>query len=254
MKKPSRIICLTAETAELLFDLGVGKRVVGVSSFAKYPLGARLLPNVGAYTTIEYDRVDALEPDLVLAFSDLQADAAAELSRRGHNVLLTNQRTLEDIFDTTMLIGRVVGEEPAAASLVEGWKREIAAGESASEPRPRVYFEEWNDPLICGIGWVSELIVAAGGIDVFAELAKRPAASERVITPDQVLAEKPEVILGSWCGKPFRPDEVIDREGWSEIPAVANRRVFSVAPEDCLQPGVGLFKRGLGLFRNLLKA
>lgn len=253
MKSPARIVCLTAESTELLFALGAGPRVVGVSSFAEHPPVARDIAKVSAYTTVRYDRIDELRPNLVLAFSDLQAEAAAELARRGHNVLLTNQRTLADIFETTLLLGRLVDEQENAQRLIAKWKADLqAAGSLASENPPRVYFEEWNDPPICGIGWISELITAAGGIDIFANLAAQPSANERIVHFDMIQTAKPDVILGSWCGKPFQPQEVMSRTGWGDIPAVANRRVHAIDPADCLQPGIGLFERGLPIFFKLL--
>lgn len=250
LNRRPRVVCLTAESTELMFALGAGDQVVGVSSFAEHPPEVKKLPSVADYTTFNYDAIDQIQPDLVIGFSDLQADGAAELIRRGHNVLVTNQRSLQDVFNATRLIGRAIGESEQAERLTAYWTKTLRPPARLGEFRPpRVYFEEWRDPLICGIGWVSELIAAAGGEDVFAEQAQSPAAKDRIITSEMVVEAAPDYIFGSWCGKRFRPDLVKQRPEWRGVPAVMQNRVFAIEAADCLQPGPGLFSRGLPQLR-----
>jgi len=240
---PQRIVCLTAETAEIAFTLGAGERVVGVPGTARRPDAAREKARVGGFTTFRTDKILALEPDLVLAFSDLQADVVGELIAAGVTVLCTNQRSFDDVLRAILLIGGALGREAAARALVGDMRDEVKQVReySANWPdRPRVYFEEWMDPLIAGIGWVSELIELAGGEDVFAELRAAKGARERVVSPAEVVRRDPQIILASWCGKPVDCAAIAARPGWSAIAAVRAGQVHELAGEDVLTPGPSL--------------
>ena len=240
---PRRIVCLTAETTEIAFMVGAGDRVVGVPGTARRPEAARDRARVGGFTTFRTDRILALEPDLVLGFSDLQADVVAELIGAGVAVLCTNQRRLDEVLAAILLIGGALGCEAAARDVVADMRDEIKQMHeytSVWPDRPRVYFEEWMDPLIAGIGWVSDLIEVAGGRDVFADLRDRRAARERVVTAADVAARDPEIILASWCGKPVDGAAITARPGWDKIAAVASGEVHEIAGEDVLSPGPSL--------------
>lgn len=252
---PRRIACLTTETVDLLYRLGADDRIVGVSGFTQFPPEARKKPFISTFTTVDYDAIEALRPDLILGFSDLQADAARELVRRGHNLLVTNQRTLAETFDAMRLIGRMIDKQCEADRLVADLEAELDAArrQSASGPRPRVYFEEWGDPLITGLGWVSELIDAAGGDDIFSELACGSKAAERIVEPAEVARRLPEVIIASWCGKPVRLEAIRARLGWRELPAVRDGQVHEVKSCFCLQPGPVLIAEGLPRFRQIVE-
>jgi iron complex transport system substrate-binding protein len=240
---PQRIVCLTAETAEIAFLLGAGERVVGVPGTARRPEAARDKAKVGGFTTFRADKILALEPDLVLAFSDLQRDIVSELIRAGITVLCTNQRSVDEILKAILLIGGALGAEAQARALIQDMRDEIKQVREYSSvwpDRPRVYFEEWMDPLIAGIRWVSELIEMAGGRDIFTELREHPNASGRVVTPDEVTRRNPHIILASWCGKPVDPAAIAGRPGWQEVDAVKAGRIHEVAGEDILSPGPSL--------------
>jgi len=250
---PSRIVCLSAEAVEILYGIGCGERIVGVTGYATHPPQAGTLPRVSGFSEINHEKVDALRPDLVITFSDVQAKCASELIRRGHTILATNQRSLEDVFQTILLIGRVVGREPEAQKLADEMRAGIF-GKSTSEPpaeRPAVYFEEWDDPMISGIGWVGELIEAAGGRDIFADRRENPRANDRAVTSGEIIHRQPEIIIASWCGKKARLDAIRRREGWGSIPAVRNSHLYEIASTDILQPGPGLL-RGLDRLRKII--
>ena len=252
---PRRIVCLTAETVDLLYRLGAGDLVVGVSGYTAFPPEARRKPFVSAFTTVRYDVIESLEPDLVLAFSDLQADAARELGRRGYPVLLTNQRTLDEVFETLVLIGRMVGKGGEANSLVATLERQLDAARKASagRPRPRVYFEEWDDPLITGIPWVSDLIEAAGGEEVFPEFRDCSTASQRVVPAEAVTERAPDIIIASWCGRRANLAAIRSRPGWSAIPAIRDHRIYEIKSAYCLQPGPALITEGLPRFCAIIE-
>jgi iron complex transport system substrate-binding protein len=240
---PQRIVCLTAETAEIAFLIGAGDRVVGVPGTARRPEAVRERARVGGFTTFRTDRILALEPDLVLAFSDLQKDIVAELIAAGVAVLCTNQRSFDDVLRAILTIGGALGAADAARSLVQDTRDEITQYReySAGWPdRPRVYFEEWMDPLVAGIRWVSELIEIAGGQDVFAELREGRSARERVVSPADVVRRDPQIILASWCGKPLNAAEIAARPGWGAVAAVAAGEIHEIAGEDVLAPGPSL--------------
>jgi len=240
---PQRIVCLTAETAEIAFTLGAGERVVGVPGTARRPEAVREKARVGGFTTFRTDKILALEPDLVLAFSDLQRDVVSELIAAGITVLCTNQRSFDDVLRAILLIGGALGLEPAARGVVDDIRDEVKQMReySANWPdHPRVYFEEWMDPMIAGIRWVSELIEIAGGQDVFAELREHGGARDRVVTADEVARRDPQIILASWCGKPVDRAAIVARPGWQRVSAVAAGQVHEIPGEDVLSPGPSL--------------
>ena len=239
---PSRIVSLSAEAVEIIYALGAGSRIVGVTGFAVEPLAARRKPRVSGFSSVNYDKVDALKPDLIITFSDVQAEAAKELIRRGHTVLATNQRSLAEIFETILLIGRVIGRETQARKLADKMCGEIFSRRQLRPKRMKVYFEEWNDPFISGIRWVGELIEAAGGEDVFPELRNCPRAPDRVVTSGEIIRRQPDIIIASWCGKKANLNEICQRPGWNVIPAVCNGRIHEIKSEHILQTGPGLLK------------
>ncbi len=236
---PQRIVCLSAETPEILFRIGAGQRVVGVSGYTTSPPEARRLPKVSAFATADLARVLALQPDLVVTSSDVQADLAAGLVRAGVTVLALNARSLADIAQAILLLGGVTGQLPQAEALVRAFLDEVEAlrRQAATLPRrPRVYFEEWPEPMITGIQWVGELIEAAGGVDLFAD-RRSPAARDRVVTAEEVAARQPDLIVASWCGRRVRFDEIRRRPGWDQLPAFRHGRVYELPSQDILQPG-----------------
>ncbi len=242
-RSPKRLVCLTTETVEIAYALGAGDRVVGVTGYATRPREARKKPHVGAFTSARIDDILALHPDLVLTFSDLQRDIVRELVGAGIQVLALNQRTLQQTLDAIILIGGAIGCPDEAAALVSSMEREIEAIRSSAAllpRRPRVLFEEWGDPLITSIGWVSEMIEIAGGDDVFAELRTKGRAADRIVTPDEARRRDPELILASWCGRKFRPEQVAGRPGWIAVTAVKNDRLVEVKAPDILSPGPSL--------------
>jgi iron complex transport system substrate-binding protein len=252
---PRRIVCLTEETTETLYLLGEGDRVVGVSGYTVRPPEARAKPKVSAFLTARHDKVLALEPDLVLAFSDLQADVAAELIRRGLNVFTFNQRSVEEILHMVLAVARLVGAEAKGIELagrLEGDLRAIAGSAKRFARRPRVFFEEWDDPLISGIRWVEELIEIAGGECVFPELREKKAARDRVVTPADVAARNPEVVLASWCGKRVAKRVIRARDGWESVSAVRAGHIYEVASAVILQPGPAALTEGVRQIHALL--
>ncbi|HKU44115.1 MAG TPA: cobalamin-binding protein [Polyangiales bacterium] len=246
---PKRIVCLTEETTEVLYLLGAEDRIVGISGFTQRPARARHeKPIVSAFTTADIAKIEAQSPDLVLAFSDLQADLVRELIARGHSVVTWNQRSLDEILSMVAMLGGLIGKAREAEELADGLAQEIEAVRAlgAGLPRrPRVYFEEWPDPMISGIRWVSELIEVAGGEDVFAELRSKGLARDRIVTPEQVIARDPELIVGSWCGRMLKPERIIARPGFSELRAVKTRRIFEIKSTLILQPGPASLTDGL---------
>lgn len=255
---PSRIVCLTEETTETLYLLGEEWRIVGISGFTVRPPRARReKPKVSAFTSARIDRILALDPDLVLGFSDLQADIAAELVRRGVDVHVFNQRSVAEILRTIRVLGGMIGCEAKTASLVAGLEDgldEVRRAAGALRRRPRVYFEEWDDPQISCIRWVSELVTLAGGQDCFPELAQQPLGRDRIIAdPGEVPRRAPDMILGSWCGKKFRPGLVAARPGWSEIPAVRDGELHEVKSSMILQPGPAALTDGVRRISSLIR-
>jgi len=247
---PQRIVCLTEEPTETLYALGEAHRIVGISGFTVRPPRARKeKPKVSAFTSAKIDAIMALEPDLAIGFSDIQADIAAELVRRGVEVWISNHRSVEGIVDYVRRLGALVGASARAEAYADGLQRgldAIAARAAALERRPRVYFEEWDEPPITGIRWVAELLRIAGGDDVFPERAAEPLAKHRILADaGEVVRRAPDIIIGSWCGKKFRPDRVAARPGWEAIPAVRDGELHEVKSPLILQPGPAALTDGV---------
>ena len=247
---PSRIVCLTTETVEVLYALGEEARIVGISGYTVIPPRARKeKPKVFAFSSGDLDKILAVRPDLVLGFSDMQADIARDLIRAGVAVHVFNQRSVDGILAMIEMVGRLVGAEDRAAALVAELEATMAGvrERAARLPRqPRVYFEEWDEPQISGIGWVSELIEIAGGEDIFAELAQRPGAADRILADSLEAARRgPDIVIGSWCGKRFRPERVVAREGWQDVPAVRDGELHEVKSALILSPGPVAIREGL---------
>src|SRR4051812_237571 len=222
-KYPTRIVCLTEETTETLYRLGEGDRIVGISGYTVRPPEARSKPKVSAFINARFDKIEALEPDLILAFSDFQPDIAAELIRRGYPVVTFNQRSIAEILRMVRTVGALVGRQDRAEALAEELERGLDAirDRAARLPRrPRVFFEEWDQPLISGIRWVEELIEIAGGDPIFPELRKASLARSRIVQPEDVVAKDPELIVASWCGKAMKKRTIVERPGWDRISAV----------------------------------
>jgi iron complex transport system substrate-binding protein len=256
---PERIVCLTEETTETLYLLGEESRIVGISGFTVRPARARKeKPRVSAFTSANISKIVALRPDLVLGFSDLQADIAADLIRRGIAIHVFNQRSIAGILSMVSVLGGMVGCANKSAALVAQLNAnldEIVKAAAALEYRPRVYFEEWNDPQISGIQWVSELVELAGGIDCFAEMAREPLARNRIIADAlEVPRRSPDIIFGSWCGKKFQPNSVIARPGWAEIPAVIDRELHEIKSSIILQPGPAALTDGIREIAKIVQA
>ena len=253
---PERIVCLTEETTETLYLLGEERRIVGISGFTVRPPRARKeKPRVSAFTSAKIDKIVALQPDLVLGFSDLQADIAADLIRAGIEVHVFNHRSVAEILRTIRLLGGMVGCAGKAAELVASLEAGIASARATAAQlttRPRVYFEEWDEPNITAVRWVSELIEIAGGQNIFAERAASPLARDRILAdPLEVVARAPDIIIGSWCGKHFRPERVAARPGWSAVPAVANGRLHEIKSAIILTPGPVAISEGLPLLLDI---
>jgi iron complex transport system substrate-binding protein len=246
---PERIVCLTEETTETLYLIGEERRIVGISGYTVRPPRARReKPRVSAFLSAKKDAILALEPDLVLGFSDLQADIARDLAKAGLNVVLFNQRSVDEILSMVLILASMVGATERGAALV----RELEAGlETIRQAggrlprRPKVYFEEWDEPMISGIRWVSELIGIAGGDDVFTELSRSQAANGRIVQPALVLERAPDVMIASWCGKKFRPERVRARPGWDTLPAVRDGELHEVKSAEILQPGPAALTDGV---------
>ncbi|MFK8051601.1 MAG: cobalamin-binding protein [Woeseiaceae bacterium] len=251
---PERIVCLTEETTETLYALGEQNRIVGISGFTVRPPRARKeKPRVSAFTSAKIDKILALQPDLVLGFSDIQADIAAALIKAGVTVHVFNHRSVAEILQMIRVLGGMIGcqqkAEDYAAGLEAGLHKALD-----ERPAPRVYFEEWDDPLISGIRWVSELVELAGGEECFPEYAMASLAKGRIIAdPQRVIDAAPDIIIGSWCGKKFRPERVAERQGWAQVPAVANGQMFEVKSAMILQPGPAALTDGLEALRAIVR-
>jgi len=256
MFPPERIVCLTEETVETLYLIGEERRIVGISGYVVRPPRARReKPRVSAFTSADIPKILDLRPDLVLTFSDLQADIAAALIRQGIEVHAFNQRTVAQILAMIRALGAMVGAAERADRLAGELGRSLdEARERAAHLawRPKVYFEEWDDPLISGIGWVSELIATAGGIDIFAEHASCQAAKDRIVTADEVIRREPDIIIGSWCGKKFRPEKVAARPGFADLPAVRRGALHEIKSSLILQPGPAALTDGLVALQTII--
>ena len=256
MFPPERIVCLTEETVETLYLLGEEARIVGVSGYAVRPARVRKeKPRISAFISADVGKIVALKPDLVLTFSDLQADIVAELIRANLPVHAFNQRDISGILDMIRTLGALTGATGKAERLVDALARRVEAAREQSmrlRKTPRVYFEEWDDPMISGIKWVSELIAAVGGIDVFAVLAEKKNAKDRIVTPAQVIAARPDIVIGSWCGKKFVPAKVAARAGFSDIPAAKNGWLREIKSTIILQPGPAALTDGLDALAGII--
>lgn len=246
----NRIACLSTESAETLYALGAEDCIAGISGFTVRPARARKeKPKISGFTSGKLERILAVEPDLVIGFSDLQADLCRELARAGVEVHLFNQRSIAGIFRMIATLAALVQREEAGQRLVAQLRDTIAAVRAQAEgwtQRPRIYVEEWNEPLMSGIGWIAEVVELAGGADAFPELSVHPSARQRIIAdPAEVVRRAPDIIIGSWCGKKFQPDSVKARPGWDAIPAVKNDMVFEIKSPDILSPGPSLITHGL---------
>ncbi len=256
---PERIVCLTEETTETLYLLGEQDRIVGISGFTVRPPRARKeKPRVSAFTSAKIDKIMALEPDLVLGFSDLQADIAAELIGLGVQVHVFNQRSVDEILSMIAILGGMIGAADKTARLLDelntGLAR-IASAAAAFDRRPRVYFEEWDQPPISAIRWVSQLVNLAGGDDCFEELSHCALGKDRIIAdPLEIVRRSPDIIIGSWCGKKFRPERVAERKGWDDVPAVRNGYMSEVKSAMILQPGPAALTDGVQALHTIITA
>jgi iron complex transport system substrate-binding protein len=255
---PQRIVCLTTETVEVLYALGEQDRIVGISGYTVFPKEARKeKPKVFAFTSGDLNKILAVEPDLVLTFSNLQADISRELIQSGVPVYAFNQRSVDAILAMVETVGRLVGAEDKALAMVAELEAIIAhtRAEAARLPRrPKVYFEEWDEPQISGIRWASEMIDIAGGDDIFADLAREQSAKQRIIAdPLEVVRRAPDIIIGSWCGKHFRPERVAGREGWQGVPAVAAAQIHELKSAVILNPGPVAIREGLPALLKLFQ-
>jgi iron complex transport system substrate-binding protein len=252
-----RIVCLTEETVETLYLLGEENRIVGICGYVVRPPRARReKPRVSAFISADIPKILALQPDLVLTFSDLQADIAAELIRRGVAVHAFNQRAILEILDMVRVLGALVGAGDRADKLADALAGGIADARRRAmqrDRRPRVYFEEWDDPMISGIRWVSELIEVAGGTDIFSDLSRHKSAKDRIVTAEEVIRREPDVIIGSWCGKKFRPEKVASRAGFERTPAVCRGAVHEIKSSLILQPGPAALTDGLAALQTIIQ-
>jgi iron complex transport system substrate-binding protein len=254
---PSRIVCLTEETTETLYLLGEGDRIVGVSGYTARPPEARKKPRVSAFINARFDKIDALRPDLVLAFSDLQADIAGELIRRGYPVFTFNQRSVSEILQMIRMVGALVGRADAGDALaaqMEANLETIRRSASAMARRPRVFFEEWDAPLISGIRWVEELVEIAGGDPIFPELRDKGLGKDRIVDPAAVIERNPDVIVASWCGKAMKKRTIVERPGWDAVNAVRADRIHEIKSTYILQPGPASLTEGVSRLHAILKA
>lgn len=256
---PRRIVCLTEEPTETLYALGEEDRIVGISGFTVRPPRARRdKPKVSAFTSAKVDRILELRPDFVVGFSDIQADIAQALIARGVEVWISNHRSVEGILDYIRRLGALVGAGDKALAYADALRRDLdaIARQAASRlRRPKVYFEEWDDPLISGIQWVAELIRIAGGDDIFPERAAEPLARQRIVEdPGEVVARMPDIIIGSWCGKKFQPASVAARPGWQAIPAVRDGELHEIKSPMILQPGPAALTDGVAAIASIIRA
>jgi iron complex transport system substrate-binding protein len=252
---PSRIVCLTEETTETLYLLGEGDRVVGVSGYTVRPPEARRKPRVSAFISAKYERIEALDPDLILGFSDLQANIAADLIKRGYPVVVFNQRSVAEILRMIRMVGALVGCGDRAERLASRLELDVDAIRAAAGTlprRPRVYFEEWDDPLISGIQWVDELVEIAGGDPIFPELRGAKLGKERIVSSADVIARQPELIVASWCGRAVRPERIASRPGWQGLPAVREGHIYEIKSSYILQPGPASLTEGLRQLHHIV--
>ena len=252
---PERIVCLTEETTETLYLLGEGHRVVGISGYTLRPPEARNKPKVSSFISARFEKIEALEPDLILTFSDLQADIASELVKRGLPVFAFNQRSVAEILQMIRVLAGIVGCEEKGIALAAGLERGLDVIREAATRfprRPRTFFEEWPDPLISGIQWVEELVEIAGGEPIFPELRDKRLAKDRIVSGDEVRRRRPDVIFASWCGKKVKKSTIASRTGWDELLAVQHDRIFEIPSTYILQPGPAALTEGVRLLHERL--
>lgn len=252
---PRRIASLSDEATELIYLLGEQERIVGVSGFSTRPPEVKGKPRISTFRDADFEAIARLEPDLIITYSDVQAEITRQASLRGFPVLNCNQRSLAEIFDTISLIARILGKQTRSEELIDSYRgelRRIAAAANGFSFRPRVFFEEWNDPLISGIEWVEELTEIAGGDPVFPELRRAGKAQDRVVSPGAVVERNPDVILASWCGMKVKLSEIASRPGWDRINAVRNQHVFEINSSSILQPGPAALTDGVRQLHAIL--
>ena len=254
---PQRIVCLTEEPTEWLYLLGEERRIVGISGYTVRPPRAREeKPKVSAFLSAKIDKIVELQPDCVIGFSDLQADIASQLVKKGIQVTIFNQRSVAEIFSMMYQLAAMVGQEARGLALMQTMQSRLLAIEQAAatlKRRPRVFFEEWYDPHISAIAWVSEIIGIAGGDDCFPELAKEPMGKGRIIADGlEIVQRNPDIILGSWCGRRFRPAHVRARAGWQEVNAVKNDQLFEIKSAEILQPGPAALTDGVEQIHRII--
>jgi iron complex transport system substrate-binding protein len=257
MTYPSRIVCLTEETTETLYLLGEGDRVVGVSGYTVRPPEARQKPRVSAFINARFDKIEALSPDLILAFSDLQADIAAELVRRGYPVVVFNQRSVAEILQMIRMLGGLIGRADGAEALAARLEHDLDAIREAAARlprRPRVFFEEWDAPLISGIQWVEELVEIAGGTPIFPELRTAHLGKDRIVEPDEAARRDPDIIVASWCGKAVRKERIMARPGWGQVGAVRDGHIYEIKSAYILQPGPASLTEGVRQLHEIVAA
>lgn len=245
---PERIVCLTEETTETLYLLGEGHRVVGISGYTLRPPEARSKPKVSSFISARYEKIEALEPDLILTFSDLQAGIASELIKRGLPVFAFNQRSVAEILQMIRMLAGIIGCEAKGQALVaelEGGLDDVRRSAKSFTSRPRTFFEEWDSPLISGIQWVEELVEIAGGEPIFPELRGERLAKDRIVQEGEVLKRKPDVILASWCGKRMKKSVITSRPGWTDLQAVRHDRIYEIPSTYILQPGPAALTEGV---------
>ena len=252
---PHRIVCLTEETTETLYLLGEGERVVGVSGYKVRPPEAREKPKVSAFINARFEKIDALKPDLILAFSDLQADISRELIRRGYPVFTFNQRSVAEILQMIRIVGALVGRTEAGDALarrLEEGLNEVRESAAKLPRRPRVFFEEWDAPLISGIQWVEELVEIAGGDPIFPELRHKALGKDRIVDPAEVIRRDPEIVIASWCGKAMKKRTIVERPGWDAIAAVRDDRIYEIKSTYILQPGPASLTEGVRRLHDIV--
>lgn len=253
---PKRIVCLTEETTETLYLLGEGERVVGISGYTVRPPEAREKLKVSSFLHARYEKIESLRPDLILAFSDLQADITLDLVRKGYQVFTFNQRSVAEILQMIRMLAGMIGVQEKGEALAARLAKNLddIRERAATLPRrPRVFFEEWHDPLISGIRWTEELVAIAGGDPIFPELADASLAQDRIVTSDQVIDRAPEVIIGSWCGKPVRKERITSRPGWDALPAVKHDQIYEVKSTYILQPGPAALTDGVAQIERIIR-
>ena len=257
IKGPQRIVCMTEESVETLYALGKEDLIVGVSAFVKRPPEAQKKKKISAFTSANIPKIQELKPDLILGFSDIQKDIARDLIGLGLNVFISNHRSLEETLNYILGLGSLVGEREKSLKLIDHYEqlmeKAFKIGNSLKN-KPRVYLEEWDEPMICGISWFSELVGLCGGEDVCKSFSKGSLAKDRFVSRGYIKEQNPDIIFGCWCGKKVSISSIKEREGWDQIKAVKNNQVFELAPEIFLQPGPSLFVDGPSILASFFKA